>query len=338
MNNAIQGYFSRLSQGFGAGWNRFWFTPSDPFNVCVLRVAAGVAALAYVASFSFSLTEWFAPDGWLPVATVQQVMETRPGEGAGFQMSYLNLISSPALLWAAHGVGLAVVAMFALGLFTRITSVLALLVVLSYIHRAPMLAGQFEPVLATMIFYLCFSPCGRYLSLDSRRSKKAASDEPAPQDDRSWAATISLRLIQVHLSALYLMMALTKLGAETWWEGGAVWWLMAQPQSRLVDLTFLRNNLILINAWTHLVVLFELAFGVLIWNRLARPLLVALSVVHWLLLALMTGLVAFCLLMIAGGAAFLPASTLRSLLGAARHPSQRSRESADAEETTAAAV
>ena len=326
MIDAVQRYFARLSEEFGRGWNRFWFTPSDPFTACVLRIVAGAAALVYVGSHSFGLTEWFGPNGWLPTATVQRVMESAPG--AGFQFSYLKWSSSPTFLWIAHALGLMVVAMFTLGLFTRVTAVLSLAVVLSYIHRAPMSAAQFEPVLAVMIFYLCFAPCGRYLSLDSRR----APPDGRRRDERSWAATVSVRLLQVHISALYLMMALTKLGAETWWRGDAMWWLMAQPQSRLVDFTFLRDHLMLINAWTHAIVLFELTYGVLIWNRLARPLLLTLAVVHWLLLALVSGLVAYCVLMIFAGLAFVPAGTLRSILGRPREheESEASERSAEA--------
>ncbi len=322
MANLIQDYFSRLSKGFGQGWNRFWFTPSDPWTVSVLRVVAGVAAVLYLAAYSFGLAEWFGPQGWLPVQTVQSVMETTPGEGAAYQYSYLNVIDSPGLLWTVHAAGILVAALFAAGLFTRVTAVLTLIVVLSYIHRAPVLSAQFEPILAMMVFYLCFAPCGRYLSLDRWRKQRGATAVEADRSDApSWAATVSLRLIQIHLAGLYLLMGLSKLGAVTWWEGGATWWLMAQSQSRLVDLTFLRSNVILINAWTHALVLFELTYGVLIWNRLARPLLIAVSVVMWLLTALVTGLIGYCLLMIAAGAAFVPAGVWRRVLGGANDAS-----------------
>jgi hypothetical protein len=315
MANAITQYVDKLAATFGAAWNRFWFTPGDPLTVCVLRIVAGTAALFYVATFSFDLIDWFGPTGWLPVETVQRVMETSPGEGAAYQPSYFNRIQSPALLWTVHAIGIVITALFALGLFTRVTAVLSLVVVLSYIHRAPLIAAHFEPVVAMMIFYLCFTPCGRYLSLDRRLGPA----RPAPLDegleDRSWTANAGLRLIQINVAGLYLMMGLAKLGSTTWWEGGAMWWLMAQSQSRLVDLTFLRGNrfLYLINAWTHAVVLFELCYGVLIWNRLARPLLIAVSVVMWTLTALVTGLVPYCLLMIATGAAFVPAEIWRLL-------------------------
>jgi hypothetical protein len=338
MGKAIQQYFERLATAFGAGWNRFWFTPSEPLTVCVLRIVAGAAALFYVVSYTFDLTDWFGPSGWLPVETVQRVMETTPGEGAAWQWSYFNRIQSPALLWIVHVVGIAVVALFALGLLTRVTAVLSLVVVVSYIHRAPVIAGQFEPIVAMLIFYLCFTPCGRYLSLDRRLGIGRPAPNADGEEPRSWTATTGLRLIQVHVAGLYLMMGLSKLGSTTWWEGGAMWWLMAQSQSRLVDLTSLRNALFLINAWTHATVLFELCYGVLIWNRLARPLLIAISVVMWTLTALVTGLVPYCLLMIATGAAFIPADLWRKWLKQDRREMRGEEQTAHEKQETVTAA
>ncbi|HZZ73705.1 MAG TPA: hypothetical protein VFE24_15750, partial [Pirellulales bacterium] len=54
----------------------------------------------------------------------------------------------------------------------------------------------------------------------------------------------------------------------------------------------------------------------LIWNRLARPLLLALSVVMWGSLCLLTGDVLFSLIMIAAGLAFVSPRWLRNLGGA----------------------
>ena len=258
----------------------------------------------------------------MPVEVVHKL--TRDPDAVGvFRFSYLNLCQSSSELWIAHGTGLIILVLFTAGLFTRITSVLSLVVVLSYIHRAPMLAGQLEPVLAMMIFYLCLAPCGACLSLDAwlggRKEDKppaATPGQPAPPRG-SVAANLSLRLMQVHLSALYLMMGLTKLGGETWWAGDAIWWLIAQSDSRLVDFTFLRPGLdqipLAINAWTHAIVLFELTFGILIWNRLARPLLLGIAVLMWGSLALVTGLVSFCLMMLIANLAFATPEAMRAI-------------------------
>jgi hypothetical protein len=102
----------------------------------------------------------------------------------------------------------------------------------------------------------------------------------------------------------YLMLGISKLGSVAWWNGDAMWFVIAQTETRLVDLTFLRSSPLLVYGWSHFVVLFELLFGLLCWVRLARPLLTVISVPHWILLGLVTGQWQFALLMIAAGGVF----------------------------------
>ena len=93
-----------------------------------------------------------------------------------------------------------------------------------------------------------------------------------------------------------------------------MWWLIAKTDSRLVDLTWLHNARLLVDGLTNGVMLYQLAFPVLIWNRLARPLLLGLGLVVWGLLALVTGMVPFALAMLIASLAFVPAETMRSTL------------------------
>ena len=80
-------------------------------------------------------------------------------------------------------------------------------------------------------------------------------------------------------------MVIAQLQGAAWWQGTAVWWLMARPDSRLVDLTGLsRMGLAfeyLVNFFTHAIVLYELCFVFLIWNPLARPILLVVGAFVW---------------------------------------------------------
>jgi hypothetical protein len=258
------------------------------------------------------------------LSVAHQIRESMPRQ---YRFSYLDYLHSPAQLRTGHWAGAAALALFAAGLFTRITSVLALAVVLSYIHRGPLLTAQVEPVLAFVLFYLCLGPAGADWSLDRwlalRRVKArpappatsyggAAADLAAPR--YSSAATISLRLIQVHLTLLYAMMAIGKLSSDVWWSGEAMWWLIAKTESRLVDFTWLHRFPLLVNGLTNAVMFYQLSFPVLIWNRLARPLVLGLGVLVWGFLALATGMVPFALMMLVASLAFVPGSTIRALL------------------------
>jgi hypothetical protein len=180
------------------------------------------------------------------------------------------------------------------GCFSRVTSVLTLLAVLSYIHRGPMLAGPMEVVLAMLLVYLCLAPTGAAYAWDVRRQ--------AEPPGRSVMANLSQRLIQLHLAGLYLMTGLNMLAGETWWSGDAVWWLLAHSESRLIDLTFLgrsQGGRYLLNLTTHLTAAFFLLFGLLCWSRLARPLLLLAGLCVWTFIGMVTGQLAYALLMMA---------------------------------------
>src|SRR6266478_4301857 len=70
---AVVAYLNALCQSFGRGWNRFWFTPSDPIALGPLRIGAGLMALYLVATYSPDLETFFGRDGLLPVETLQSL-------------------------------------------------------------------------------------------------------------------------------------------------------------------------------------------------------------------------------------------------------------------------
>ena len=313
MSQVTANYWTDLNQRAGRSWNRFWFAPTDPLLICFLRLGVGLLGLAYLLSFNTDLVRLFAGGGLMSIDTVEAIRGSSAGQG-WIYFSFLDLAATPGALWACHVVGVLILVLFTIGAFTRLTSVLSLLVVLSYIHRQPVLTGPFEPVLSMLLLYLCLGPCGAYLSLDRWRAGRREGAGKKRSDVAScWTATLSLRLIQLHCVAFYLLMGLSKLSGEVWWEGAAVWILISQVRSRPVDLTFLREQRFVLEAWTQVIVAFELVFPLLIWKTLLRPLLLLVALLMWISLALLTGLSGFCLVMLVASAAFLPTEVCHRL-------------------------
>jgi hypothetical protein len=189
--------------------------------------------------------------------------------------------------------------------------VAAFVVVVSLIHRGPMLAQPMEDVLAMVMFYLCLGPSGAAFSLDRIwRRRNAARQEDDVSERPSVGANVALRLMQVHLALLHFGMAIGQLRDDSWWMGRAIWGFISKPESGYVDLTWISDHVYLLNIWTHGIVVFEFAFALLIWHRLARPILMAAAVLVWSSVAVVSGMVGFTLVMLGATLAFAPAEWL----------------------------
>ena len=299
MLSLARNYFVELVNQVGSGWNRFWFTPSAPQTLGLLRVLTGALALYYVASFGPDLVAFFGPGGLIPVETVQTWTNN-----VITRFSYFDSIETPGSLRAAHYAGLVVVGLFTIGFFTRVTSILSLVVLLSYLHRAPMLVSEAEPVLAMLMLYLCIGPSGACFSVDAWLRRKAQPTDPTaepPAPAKSTLATIATRLIQIHLAAIFVASGLAMLSTQTWWAGDAVWWIIARPRSSGFWLTRSLSRMPLVFQFlTHVIVAYHLLFPLLVWNRLARPLVLAAGLLIWPLVAIISGLYLYAAVMLAG--------------------------------------
>lgn len=295
MLRAVVEYWGELVESGGRSWNQFWFTPRSAIPLIWLRQLVGLFALVWLASFSTNLEGMFGETGWISRQVVHEAttggMLDEPATG----FSYLFLIHSRTLLWIAHILSLCVLGLMVFGVALRITTPLSLFVVLSYVHRAPMVTTAFETVMCTLLLYVCLGPSDSILSLNRRGPDRAVS----------WLANLAIRLIQAHLCGFYLLIATSKLGTAVWRGGDATWYLATDVQHRLLDLSGLTSSTYLMNAITHSWLLFELLFPVLIWIGKFRPLLVAASTFIWIWTAMATGQVGYSLLMICANAAFL---------------------------------
>ena len=317
--HSSRGYIADLVQAVGNAWNRFWFTPTDPLPCAVLRIAVGLLAIAHFLTLGIDLDRWLVRDGLLPRETVAAMVDVRRPDGTvqpSFHVSYLYYFNTPGQLWFVHAAAIVVAAAFTAGLLTRISGLLTFAAMLAYVHRAPMIAGHLEPVLGFLLLYLCIGPSGSSWSVDNLLARRTTGAGLLANQPSLWA-NLAVRLIQVHTAMFFLMMGLTKLNGEGWWDGIAIWSLLAQTQSRPLDLSFFQRGgqvgEYFVNFWTHAVVYYELAFPVLIWNRHARPLLLGIGIVIWISLVLASGLLLFGLTMVAATAAFVPAETFRAL-------------------------
>ncbi len=303
----LKGFFRLMA----ADWNAFWYTPADPTLLGLLRVLTGLMLVYTHAVWGLALADFFGPKSWLSPSLVQSM------HGGQYVVSFWFWLPEQ-WMWPAYVVSLVLLGMFTVGLWTRVTSALALFVSISYANRVPAALFGLDQINIMLTLYLTIGPSGSALSLDRlllvRRSKGQAAPPAA-----SISANLAQRLIQVHMCVIYFFAGISKLQGPSWWSGEAMWRAFANLEYQSLDMTWLAWHPWIFNVMTHVSVLWEIFFCVLIWRPRWRPLILAMAVVLHVGIGACLGMWTFGLIMLVGCAAFLPNETVRRLASGFYH-------------------
>ena len=299
------------------GWNRFWFSATDPATLGLIRLLGGLMIFYTHLVWTKDLEAFFGPDAWISIDAVSAWQ----GEG-NFCLSYLKYIDSMTLLWTVHIAALVVLLMFALGLFTRVTSILAFVITMSYVHRLPGALFGLDQVNTMLVTYLMIGPSGAAFSLDrliARRKSKLQNETTnqtsSQQVTHLVGANLAIRLIQVHMCIIYMYSGISKLLGEPWWDGTALWGAAANLEYQSLDLTWMAGYPMLVALLTHITIFWETFYCALVWPRVSRPFVLATAVGVHLGIACCMGMITFGLAMIIGNMAFIRPQLIRRLLG-----------------------
>ncbi len=332
-------YLGSLATAARRGWNAFFFTPADPTALGLIRVAIGLLALWSLFVLGLDLPDYFGTHGWADPTLIWQTQRQRQPLAWSFWFLVPDPLLRPA--WIAC---LLILGLYTVGLFSRITGVLAWIIIVSTVRRVPIALFGFDQIISTLALYLAASfASGQAVSADrflrrwrdaravarmrrpagSLGARKVSPFEPgAPRP--TIAANLALRLIQLHLVFIYCMAGLAKLQGPSWWTGMALWGTMTAGEFVSRDFTAMAAWPLILNALTHASLAFELLYPILIWVPVLRPLLIVGAVMLHMGIAIVApGLTEFGLAMIAANLAFCSGSWIRSLVSGRDQPALR---------------
>lgn len=316
--NLVIDYFRELGRAAAAGWNRFWFAPTDVATLGLMRILVGSMLVYTHLVWMKELDTFVAVDGLIPRASVDAFY----GERGAWAFTYLWQCDSPTTLWTVHVSGLVVLGMFTVGLFTRVTSILSFIVTLSYIHRMPGTLFGLDQMNGMLVTYLMLAPSGSAYSVDRWLAARRAGG-PLPSALPSTAATVATRLIQLHMCVIYFFAGLGKLQGDSWWGGYALWGAVANLEYQTVDVTWLASWPVLTAVLTEASAYWELMFCVIVWPRLLRPLAMAFAIPLHFGIGIAMGLMTFGLIMPVGVMAFASPALVRRLMDRGETASER---------------
>jgi hypothetical protein len=246
----------------GRAWETFWFAPRSVAPLAFLRIALGLLIACWGLSMLPDARAFLGPDGVLP-----EVPEVRAR--IGLLQIWRSDTAATLVVAGLIPAGLAVAA----GVATRWATVVSYVLLLSVSRRDPWMLNSGDALLRHATLFLAFTPAGDVLSVDRWRRAR----------DRFWevprAAPWGLRLVQVQITTVYVFSVFEKLRGERWTGGTAL-----ADAWRITDLARfgvplpIYDSMLLTNVLTFSTLLIELALAVLLWNRAARPYVVAAGI------------------------------------------------------------
>ncbi len=288
-------------------WTRFWFAPTDAVGLHVVRLLTGLLLLAWLLPSAGHVQELYGMRGWFDQQAYEELFKlehqppTRPGEEEenrnpmqplGWSVLF-QVGSNPLALTAVYWGSIAVLVLFTLGIWTRLTSVLTWVIVASF-TTGPAISYDGDVLLVILSLYLMVG----YLLLHQRTPGQSLAARLLGSSDTlflglrsrprpSIAANLALRLLQVHLAIVVVTSGLHKLQMGEWWAGVALWYplhpafetTVAQARSSISDpdayLFFLSIGAYAALAW-------QLTFPLFAWRPRWRALLLGGAAVSWL--------------------------------------------------------
>lgn len=299
-------YCSRVIQA----WNTFWFTPRDSFALCVIRCLVGWMAFYTTFVWGLELEAFFYPQSFNSAELIQYHFANVEGP---YALSFWTWVPTE-WMYEVHACCLAITFCFMIGLFTRVTSVLTLIILISYAYRARFATYGLDQINIILTLYLCIGNSGEYFSIDRLFKRYSIAKKRISTGHSLWklplksqasvATNIATRLIQFHYCVIYMAAGLGKLLGETWWDGTAMWRGLANAEYQTFDLTWLAYYPGITEFITHLTIAWEVSFCFLVWRPLTRHWMLLLGVGMHLGIGLILGMWTFASCMIFGYLAF----------------------------------
>jgi len=248
---------------------RSLFKPESPMSLCLFRIAFGLVLLEYCALTAPELVTYFSnTNGILRLETLNTI----------FGIPVINVI---ALLPEGDGWLIAFFGLFALaclgvtlGLFSRLSSVIVYLGLVSFLHRNIFVHHGGIHLMCIAAFWMMFAPIGAALSLDRLWFKSKSSSE---RNCSLWA----LKAYQFQFALIYWQSSLAKLAAPSWWDGTAMYYVFRHVEFARFTVPLVPQNLFLLKMCTWGALFIEFLGWTLIWFKETRyAVLLALLALH----------------------------------------------------------
>ncbi len=256
------------------GFDNWFFGHGSPVALGLFRAVFAGLVFVNLAFILIYFKDWFSQSGFVPSSLGAQNMGPRV-EAFGQSIPRLNVlgsVTSDSITLAVYLATMLAALLTSLGLWTRISSILLAVGLVSMHHRNGLILHGGDTLMRVSVLYLALSPCGAAVSLDRFFARKKGLAPAIPLMISLWPQ----RLIQVQIAIIYLTTFWHKMGGHFWKNGTATWYPIHLNEFDRFPLPGFTETAIFtsLTSWGTLAV--ELSFATLVFAKPLRK---------WVLLA-----------------------------------------------------
>ena len=225
-----------------AWWERVWLTPADPTPLHVVRCATGVLLLVWLLAHLGHVWALFGVGGVADLRLYQFARSAADVPPVQAWSPVYVLGTSPTGIAVQYWLGVAAAAGLAVGVATRVTSMLGWLTAITFTSNPAFYYGA-DSLLVMLTFYLMVGyACAGLTGQAPLRERLLGRDDHmlwrwttqlrrGGRPPRSLAANVACLLLRTHLCLVLVFSALHKLQSPAWWSGTALWFPLHEPFS-----------------------------------------------------------------------------------------------------------
>lgn len=256
----------RLLQRF----DQFLFAGCSPATCVLLRVAFAMLLIVYVGVWWLDAVRWFSDAGVLQAETARNL-----SQGPDWAL-FFWLPATPTVVKVCLTILSVQSLCLLLGIGSRFQAACIFFWLVSFQSRNPLIGDGEDNAFRVFAFCLIFMPLDHAWSLGKRWRPKLPEASAVGDQAAAWG----LRLLQIHLSLLYLSAAASKWLGSAWRDGSALFYVFQMDtlfgRGPLPAFFLESDQLIRLATWSVLVLETTLPFA--LWYRRTRLAAVVLGI------------------------------------------------------------
>lgn len=291
MLTEVKNLIYRLFSFVWGKWDHWWFRPRSTSVLGLFRLLL-TGTLFYMALMRSFHLDYYTDASWMPRSLRFFVMPEmlRPP----FSWFFWSDSWGPFF----HYLLVLCLGLIFIGVGNRLLVLIAWILQIAFIQRNYSIVFGADHIGTILLFLLSLTNCFESWTVKSFLVKKwPGFFKFRIQSHTDILGSVGVRLLQIQMCTIYCYTGLEKLKGSSWWEGTALWNVLANPQQTVADFTFIKHFPFFIAFMTFFTVIYEIFWPVAVNSRKTKNIWLGLGVLFHLGIGITMGLMVFSLVM-----------------------------------------